>query len=67
MIKLIIEMVSKLTDHKLMYPITPISMETIEKATQKAQAALGINSKLITIITKAAILFCIASNPNNST
>ena len=55
MIKLIMEMESRLMPQKVMKPRTPISMETIEKATQREQTGLGMKIKETIIIIPAAI------------
>ena len=55
MIKLIMEMESRLMPQNVMKPRTPISMETIEKATQREQTGLGMKIKETIIIIPAAI------------
>jgi hypothetical protein len=55
--RLIIEMESRLTSHNVMNPTTPSSMDTIEKATQSEQILLGISSSETMNIMTAATLF----------
>ena len=54
--RLIIEMESRLTFHNVINPTTPTSMETMEKATQSEQILLGIRSKETINIMIAATL-----------
>ena len=54
-IRLIIDIESRLTPHRVMKPNTPSSMEMMEKATQSEQMGLGMKIKDTTIITSAAI------------
>lgn len=56
MMRLIMEMESKLTSHKAMNPTTPNSMEMIEKATQSEQMGLGMRIRDTTIMIPAATL-----------
>ena len=55
--RLIIEMESRLTSHNVMNPTTPNSMEIIENATQSEQILLGISSSATMNIMTAATLF----------
>ena len=50
MIRLIMEMESRLTPQKVMKPMTPSSMDMMEKATQRLQTGLGMRMKLTTIM-----------------
>ena len=54
MIRLIMEMESRRTPHRLMNPTTPNSMEMIEKATHREHSGLGMKIRLTTIMTAAA-------------
>ena len=54
--RLIIEMESRLTFHNVINPTTPTSMETIENATQSEQILLGISSNETINIMMAATL-----------
>ena len=55
MMRLIMEMESRLTFQKVMKPRTPISMEMMEKTTQREQTGWGMKMRETTIITTAAI------------
>ena len=55
MIKLIMEMESRLTSQKVMKPMTPTSMEMMEKATHSEQTGLGIKMRETTIMMTAAM------------
>ena len=54
MMRLIIEMESRFTPQSVMNPTTPISIETIEKATQREQIGFGIIMRETIIIQIAA-------------
>ena len=54
MMRLIIEMESSRTPHRVMRPMTPASMDIMEKATQREHMGLGMKIRLMTIITPAA-------------
>ena len=57
--RLIIEMESRLTSHNVMNPTTPTSIETIENATQSEQILLGISSsETMNIMTAATLTHC---------
>jgi len=56
MMRLIIEIESRFTPHSDMYPATPASMETMDRATQRQQRMLGMKKKHTTIITSAPII-----------
>ena len=56
MMRLIIEIESRFTPHSDMYPATPASMETMERATHTQQRTLGMKTKHTTIITSAPII-----------
>ena len=55
MMRLIMEMESRLTLQKVMKPRTPSSMDTMEKATHRLQTGLGMKIKETNIIITAAI------------
>ena len=55
MIRLIIEMESRLMPQNVMKPSTPISMDTMEKATQIEHIGLGMKIRETNIITTAAM------------
>ena len=55
MIRLIIEMESRLMPQNVMKPSTPISMDTMEKATQREHTGLGMKIRETNIITAAAM------------
>ena len=55
MIRLIIEMESRLMPQNVMKPRTPISMDTMEKATQSEHTGLGMKIRETNIITAAAM------------
>ena len=55
MMRLIIEMESRLIPQKVMKPRTPISMETMEKATQRLQTGLGMKIRETNIMMPAAM------------
>ena len=55
MMRLIMEMESRLTCQNVMKPRTPSSMEMIAKATQREHTGLGMNMSEMNIITTAAI------------
>ena len=55
MIRLIIEMESRLIPQKVIKPRTPISMETMEKATQRLQTGLGMKMRETNIMIPAAM------------
>ena len=55
MIRLIIEMESRLIPQNVMNPRTPISMDTMEKATHKEQTGFGMKMSETNIIIPAAI------------
>lgn len=55
MMRLIMEIESRLTPQSVMKPTTPSSMEMIEKTTQKEQMAWGMKIRETTIITAAAM------------
>ena len=55
MIRFIIEMESRLIPQNVMKPSTPISMEMMEKATQREQTGLGMKMRETTIMTPAAM------------
>ena len=55
MMRLIIEMESRLIPQKVMKPRTPISMETMEKATQRLQTGLGMKMSETNIMIPAAM------------
>ena len=54
--RLIIEMESKLTFQSVIKPTTPTSIDKIEKATQSEQMGLGIRTKETNIIMTTATL-----------
>ena len=54
--RLIIEMESRLTSHKVMNPTTPISIDNMENATHSEQIGLGMSTKETIIIMTAATL-----------
>ncbi len=56
MIKLIIEIESKLTSQSVLKPTTPSSMDMMLNATHKEQIGLGINTRDTVIMTTAAML-----------
>ncbi len=56
MIRLIIDIESRLTPHRVMKPTTPNSIDMILKATQREQIGFGIRTSETTIITTAATL-----------
>ncbi len=55
MMRLIMEMESKWTPQKAMYPRTPSSMEMMEKATQSEHTGLGMKTTDTPIMTTAAM------------
>ena len=55
MMRLIIEMESRLTCQNVMKPRTPSSIETMAKATQSEQTGLGMKMRDMNIMTTAAI------------
>jgi hypothetical protein len=55
MIRLIMEMESRWTPQKAMYPRTPSSMEMMEKATQSEHTGLGMKTTETPIMTTAAM------------
>jgi hypothetical protein len=55
MMRLIMEMESRWTPQKAMKPSTPISMETMEKATQREHTGLGMKIRETTIMITAAM------------
>ena len=55
MIRLIMEMESRLTPQKVMKPMTPSSMDMMEKATHREQTGLGMKMIETTIMTTAAM------------
>ena len=55
MMRLIMDMESRLTPQKVMKPRTPSSMETMEKATQRLHSGLGMKMRLTIIMIIAAI------------
>ena len=55
MIRLIIEMESRLIPQNVMKPRTPISMLTMENATQREQTGLGIKMSDTNIMMPAAM------------
>ena len=54
--RLIMEIESKLTFHKVINPTTPSSMDRIENATHSEQIGLGMSTKETTIMMTAATL-----------
>ena len=54
MMRLIMEMESRRSPHSVMRPMTPASMEMMEKATHSEQSGLGMKMREMTIITPAA-------------
>ena len=54
--RLIIEIESKLTPHSVIKPTTPNSMDKMENATQSEQIGLGMRTKETNIIMTAATL-----------
>ena len=52
--RLIIEMESRLTFQKVINPTTPSSMDKMEKATHSEQIGLGMSKRATIIITTAA-------------
>ena len=54
MMRLIMEMESRRTPQRVMRPMTPASMEMMEKATQREHSGLGMKIRLMTIMTPAA-------------
>ena len=55
MIRLIIEMESRLMPQKVMKPSTPISMETMENATQSEHTGFGMKIRETNIMIPAAM------------
>ena len=55
MIRLIMEMESRLMPQKVMKPSTPISMETMEKATQSEHTGFGMKIRETNIMIPAAM------------
>ena len=55
MIRLIMEMESRLMPQNVIKPSTPISMETMEKATHSEQTGLGMKMRDTNIMTAAAM------------
>lgn len=53
MIKLIIDMLSRFTSQRAMYPATPSSMEMMQNATHRQHKTLGMKMKLINIMIRA--------------
>nr|CAI5856024.1 unnamed protein product [Callosobruchus analis] len=67
MIKLIIDIESKLTPHSAMYPTTPASIEMMLRATQKEHSIFGMKMKETSIIMLAPmIMFWMDSGRTNS-
>lgn len=67
MIKFIIEIESRLTPHKAMYPTTPASIDTILKATQKEHNIFGMKMNETSIMMPAPmIIFCIDNGRTSS-
>lgn len=56
MMRLIMEIESKLTFHKVINPTTPSSMDSIENATHSEQIGLGMSTRDTTIMIMAATL-----------
>jgi hypothetical protein len=50
MMRLIIDIVSKLTPHRHMYPMTPTRIDTIEKPTHKAHNGFGMKTSVTAIM-----------------
>ena len=55
MMRLIMEMESRLTPQNVMKPRTPSSIERMEKATQREQTGFGMKIRETIIMTTAAI------------
>ena len=55
MIRLIMEMESRLMPQKVMKPSTPISMETMENATQSEHTGFGMKIRETNIMIPAAM------------
>ena len=54
MMRLIMDILSRLTPHKVIPPTTPSSIDIIEKATHKEHCGCGMNIRATIIITTAA-------------